>query len=650
MGTVRFRNDNFAAITGYGDYVQGNLTICHVYYVKGLEHNLFSVEQFCDRDLEVTFRSNTCYVWNLEGVDLLTSSCDFNLYTIFISEMAASSPFCLMSKATSTKSWLWHIRLSHLNFCTINYLTKQYLVDGLPKFKYDKDHLCSSCEQGNSKKATFPPTLIPITTSKLELLHMDLCGSMRTKDETPEMIIKFINQIQLNIKVQVLKVQSDNGTKFKNEKPRPKQFSQLVLLKIALSYIQEYYATKTLEESDNSAANTLDNEDTLSSSSIIIKDHDAPQIVSSSEEPIAQEPTTSVFEDKPDELVQEDVAELDGNTFMNQFVTPEFKEAEWTKDHPIEQVIGDPSKTVTTRSRLHTDAEMCMYTLTVSTTEPTNFKEAMLDHIWIETIIDFEESFAPIARLEAVRMFVAYAAHKNFTFYQMDVKTAFLNGPLKEEVFVHQSTYGIFINQSQYTMELLKKHGMEKCDAITTPMATARIDADLQGTPTDETKYRSMIGGLMYLAKGVTMIARVHLEEFKFLGDKLVSWSSKKQDCTPMSTAEARYVSFSACCAQVIWMRTQLLDYRYRYTKIPTYRDSKSAIDISYNPVQHSRIKHINIRYHFIKEHVEQSTIKLYFVGTDYHLADVFTKALPKERFGYLVHMIGMRCMTPTEL
>ncbi|GKE08334.1 hypothetical protein Tco_1411885 [Tanacetum coccineum] len=246
---------------------------------------------------------------------------------------------------------------------------------------------------------------------------------------------------------------------------------------------------------------------------------------------------------------------------------------------------------------------------------------------------------------------------------------------------VHQSPYGIFINQSQYTMELLKKHGMEKCDAITTPMATARIDADLQGTPTDETKYRSMNGGLMYLTtrrpniafatffcaryqtrltekhlkemltmQGVTMIARAHLEEFKFLGDKLVSWSSKKQDCIAMSTAEAGNVPFSACCAQVIWMRTQLLDYRYRYTKIPTYRDSKSAIDISYNPVQHSRIKHINIRYHFIKEHVEQSTIELYFVGTDYHLADLFTKAFPKERFEYLVHRIGMRCMTPTEL
>ncbi|GJX41036.1 hypothetical protein Tco_0256026 [Tanacetum coccineum] len=118
----------------------------------------------------------------------------------------------------------------------------------------------------------------------------------------------------------------------------------------------------------------------------------------------------------------------------------------------------------------------------------------------------------------------------------------------------------------------------------------------------------------------------------QFLGDKLVSWSSKKQDFTTMPTAEVEYVSLSACCAQVIWMRTQLLDYRFRYTKIPMYCDSKSEIAISCNPIQHSRTKHISIRYHFIKEHTEKCTIELYFVGTKYQLADLFTKALPKER------------------
>ncbi|GKB81662.1 integrase, catalytic region, zinc finger, CCHC-type containing protein [Tanacetum coccineum] len=163
IGTICFGNDHFTAITGYQDYVQGNLTICHVCYAEGLRHNLFLVGQFCDGDLEVAFCLNTCYVQNLKGDDLLTGSRGSNLYTISIFELVASSPVCLMSKSTSTKSWLWHRRLSHLNFGTINQITSKDLVDGLLKFKYDKDHLCSTCKQGKSKKASFPSQLVPRT-------------------------------------------------------------------------------------------------------------------------------------------------------------------------------------------------------------------------------------------------------------------------------------------------------------------------------------------------------------------------------------------------------------------------------------------------------------------------------------------------------
>ncbi|GJY42557.1 retrovirus-related pol polyprotein from transposon TNT 1-94 [Tanacetum coccineum] len=407
--------------------------------------------------------------------------------------------------------------------------------------------------------------------------------------------------------------------------------------------------------------------------------------------------------------------------------------------------------------------------------------------------IDFDESFAPVARLEAVRIFVAYAAHKSFPIYQMDVKTAFLNGPLKEEVYVaqpdgfvdpdhpdkvyrlrkalyglkqaprawydelskfliskgftkgiidptlftikygedillvqiyvddiifgstnpkfskrfeklmhgrfemslmgemkfflglqiHQSPRGIFINQAKYTLEILKKHGMEKGQSIGTPMATKpKLDADLSGKPVDQTDYRSKIGSLMYLTssrpdivQAVCYCARYqarptekHLKEVKrifrylrctihmglwypkdsgfdliafsdadhagcvdtrkstsggiqFIGDKLVSWMLKKQDCTAMSSAEAEYVALSA-----------------------------SSIAISCNPVQHSRTKHIHTRYHFIKEQVENGIIELYFVRTEYQLADMFTKALSEDRFQYLVRRIGMRCLTPAEL
>ncbi|GJZ10257.1 integrase, catalytic region, zinc finger, CCHC-type containing protein [Tanacetum coccineum] len=455
MGTVRFGNDNFAAIIGYGDYVQGNITICHVYYVEGLGHNLFSVGKFCDGDLEVAFRSKTCYMRNLEGDDLLTRGCESNLYIISISDKAASSPVCLMSKATLTKSWLWHRRLSHLNFGTINDLTILDLVDGLPKFKYGKDHLCSACERGKSKKASHPPKLVPSNHSKLELLHMDLCGPMRvasingkkyilvivddysrytwvyflhSKDETPEIIKKFIAQAQLNYKAKVCKIRTDNGTEFKN--------ATLKAHYEKLGIMQQFSTART------------------------------PQ--------------------------QNGVVERRNRTLV------------------------EAARTMLIFSRLP-------------------------EFIWAEANI-----------------------------------------------------------------------------LMSTPMETERLDADLQGTPIDQITFRRMIGGLMYLTASRPDIAYatfVYVDHagckddckstsggFQFLGEKLMSWSLKKQDCTAMSTAEAKYVSLSACCTQ------------------------------------HS--KHTDIRYHFIKEHVEKGTVELYFVGTEYQLADLFTKALPKERFEYLVHRI----------
>nr|GEZ95557.1 retrovirus-related Pol polyprotein from transposon TNT 1-94 [Tanacetum cinerariifolium] len=139
MGTVHFRNDHVAAILGFGDLQWGNILITGVYFVEGLGHNLFSVGQFCDSDLEVAFRRNACFVRNLEGVDLLKGDRSTNLYTINLHEMASASPICLMARASSTKSRLWHQRLSHLNFDTINDLARNDLVAVLLKFKYHKE-------------------------------------------------------------------------------------------------------------------------------------------------------------------------------------------------------------------------------------------------------------------------------------------------------------------------------------------------------------------------------------------------------------------------------------------------------------------------------------------------------------------------------
>ncbi|GJZ33150.1 retrovirus-related pol polyprotein from transposon TNT 1-94 [Tanacetum coccineum] len=248
---------------------------------------------------------------------------------------------------------------------------------------------------------------------------------------------------------------------------------------------------------------------------------------------------------------------------------------------------------------------------------------------------------------------------------------------------IHQSPRCIFINQAKYAQEILKKYGMTSCDSVSTPMATKPLDAELSGTPVDQMKYRSMVGALMHLTASRPDIIHAtcyyaryqarptekHLREVKRIslylkntinmglwypkdtgGDKLVSWSSKKQDCTSMSSAEAKYVSLSSCCAQVLWLRTQLTDYGFHFDKIPMYCDSKAAIAISCNLVQHSHTKHIDVIYHFIKEHVENGIVELFFVETEYQLADLFNKALPEDRFKYLVRRLGMRCLTPEEL
>ncbi|GJW51809.1 retrovirus-related pol polyprotein from transposon TNT 1-94 [Tanacetum coccineum] len=156
IGTVRFGNDEYAAIIGYGDYKLGDTIISRVYYVEGLKHNLFSVGQFCDGGLEVAFRQHSCHIRNYDMVDLLKGSRTTNLYSISLNDMMSASPVCLLTKASSTKSWLWHRRLNHLNFGTLNELARNNLVRGLPMLKYDKDHLCPSCQLGKSKKASHP--------------------------------------------------------------------------------------------------------------------------------------------------------------------------------------------------------------------------------------------------------------------------------------------------------------------------------------------------------------------------------------------------------------------------------------------------------------------------------------------------------------
>nr|GEW06423.1 hypothetical protein [Tanacetum cinerariifolium] len=301
---------------------------------------------------------------------------------------------------------------------------------------------------------------------------------------------------------------------------------------------------------------------------------------------------------------------FDGNTFVNPFAIPSTSAAEssslhnvdpsnmhtfyqpyphefqWTKDHPMEQ--HDEEQTVIqNKSRL------------------------VVRGYHQEEGIDFEESFASVARMEAIRIFLAYVAHKSFSVFQMDVKTTFLQGSLKEDVYVCQPEGFIDANHPSHVYKLKKAlYGLKQAPRAWTFVfeLTEFYNADYARC---KDTFKSTSSGAQFLDTFKSTSSGA-----QFLGEKL----------------------------------TQLTDYGFYFNKIPIYCDSKSAIAISCNPVQHSRTIHIAVRYHFIKEHVEKCTIELYFVKMDYQLADLFTKGLLANRFNYLFRRLSMRNLSPQEL
>nr|GFA63507.1 retrovirus-related Pol polyprotein from transposon TNT 1-94 [Tanacetum cinerariifolium] len=433
LGTMKFRNDQIAPILGYGDLVQGVVTIKRVYYVEGLNHNLFSVGQFCDADLEVAFRTSTCYIRDLKGNDLLTGSHGTDLYSITLQDTTYPNPIFLMAKATSSQAWLWHRRLSHLNFDTINLLSKNDIVVGLLKLKFVKDHLCSSCELGKAKRKSFQSKITPSSKRRLQLLHMDLCGPMR---------VASINGKKYVLRTALEHVSLSPGPQCQeNVSHAAGTVTTSNKLDLLFSLIQQQNTTPLTNHSTTDSRCQVPTQ--------------APTVTST--ENINQAKTISEYaQSKNDEVINifstlvqdrgETLTRHVDSSNMHTFYQHHPSEHRWTKDHPLEQVIGNPSQSVRTRRQLESDGEMCTFALTVSRTEPKNIKEAMADSAWIESMqeelyqegVDFEESFAPVARLEAVRLFIAYVAHKSFTVYQIDVKTTFLYGPLKEEVYVNQ--------------------------------------------------------------------------------------------------------------------------------------------------------------------------------------------------------------------
>nr|GEX67444.1 integrase, catalytic region, zinc finger, CCHC-type, peptidase aspartic, catalytic [Tanacetum cinerariifolium] len=476
LGAVKFGNDHVTKIMGYGDYKIGNVTISRVYFVEGLGHNLFSVGQFCDSDLEVAFCQHTCFICNLDGVDLLTSSRGSNIYTLSIQDMMASSPICLLSKASKTKSWLWHCRLSHLNFGTINHLARHGLVRGLPKLKFEKDHLCSACAMDKSKKKSHKPKSEDTNQEKLYLLHMDLCGPMC--------------------------VESVNG---KNVDPQ------------------------------------------------------APKVIA----PIAD-------------------------------VMPSVQ-AEST---------GSPSSTTVDQ-----DAPL-----------PTFLNGNLRKEVYVSQSNGFVDQDNPnhVYKLKKALYGLKQAPRAWY-----DMLSSFLISKTSP-----------------------KKYGFESCDPVDTSMVEkSKLDKDKEGKAVDPLHYRGMIGTLLYLTASrpdlqfaICMCARyqarptekhIHAVKriFRYLRGIINRglWYPKDSSVALTAFENANHI-----------------DYGLGFNKIPMYCDNKSAIALCCNNVQHSQSKHIDIRYHFIKEQVENVVIRLYFVNTKYQLADLFTKALGRDRIEFLINKLDI--------
>ncbi|GJS25785.1 retrovirus-related pol polyprotein from transposon TNT 1-94 [Tanacetum coccineum] len=686
---------------------------------------------------------------------------------------------------------------------------------------------------------------------------------LRSKDESLDFIIKFLTMIQVRLKTPVRRIKTDNGTEFVNQTLREYykkvgifheksvahslqqngvvERSNYTLIEAARTMLIYAKASLFLWAEAVATAFAPVPAASTGSPSLTTVDQDTPSLSNSQTTPETQSPIipNDVEEDNQDF----DVAHMNNDPFFgipipeNDFeassssdvipivvhtAAPNSKHVtKWTKDHPLDNIIGELERHISTRLQLYEQAIFCYYDAFLTSVEPQNYKDALTQACWIEAMqeelneferlevwelvprpdkvmvitlkwiykvklnelrgilknkarlvargyrqeegIDFEESFALVARLDAIRIFLAYAAHMNMIVYQMDVKTAFLNGILREEVYVSQpdgfvdqdnlnhvyklkkalyglkqapcawydllskfllyqesskgtvdptlfirrqgkdillvqiyvddiifasttpelcdqfskimcskykmsmmgkisfflglqisqSPRGIFINQSKYALESLNKYGIESCDPVDTPMVEkSKLDEDTQGKAVDPTHYRGMVGTLMCLTTSrpdltfaICMCVRglwypkdssIALTAYadadyagcqdtrrstsgcmQLLGDRLVSWSSKRQKSAAISNTEAEYISLSGCCAQVLWMRSQLTDYGLGFNKIPMYCDNKSAIALCCNK---------------------------------YQLADIFTKALGRERFEFLINKLGMRSFTPKTL
>ncbi|GKB46159.1 integrase, catalytic region, zinc finger, CCHC-type containing protein [Tanacetum coccineum] len=370
--TVRFGNDQIAKIMGYGDYQMGN---------------------------------------NLDGVDLLSGSRDTNLYIISLDDMLKTSLVCLLSKASKTKSWLWHHRLSHLNFGTLNKLAKDGFARGILRLKFQKDHLCSACALRKSKKSSHQPKVEDTNQEKLYLLHMDLCGPMRYKKSDLSFFHVFgalcyptndnddLGKLDAKADIKAFKIYNKRTRKI--IETIHVTFDQLTSMdseqfSSGLGLHSMTPATSSLGLVPNTVSqqpcNPPNRDDWDHLFQPMFDEYfNPPSIVVTPVQETAT-PRAAVLADSPmstsiDQDAPSTKSTSQGSSSnVRQTHTPFEHLGKWTKDHPIANVISDPSRSVSTRKQLQTDAMWCYFDAFLTSVEPNNFKQAMTEPSWIDAM------------------------------------------------------------------------------------------------------------------------------------------------------------------------------------------------------------------------------------------------------------------------
>ncbi|GJS98612.1 retrovirus-related pol polyprotein from transposon TNT 1-94 [Tanacetum coccineum] len=549
-------------------------------------------------------------------------------------------------------AWLWHRCLSHLKFDTINLLSNNDIMIGLPKLKFIKDHLCSPCELGKAKRKSFHTKTTPSSKRRLQLLHMDLCGPMRVesingkkyvlvivddysgytwthflraKYETPEVLIDFLKLVQRGLHAQVRTVQNNKGTEFLNktlhayfaqERIEHQTSTAQTLNKMALSKDGTILLLRLLEQwySTQSRAYRVYNKRTrVIVETIHVNLDELPQMASDhiSSDPVPQSETVTtsneldlLFSLMFNELLYGTTQVVSKSSAITTTVTPNKRQQQQHTTPSTSTTVAADTPPLNIQTTPDTTRQAPTQAPTVTATENINQAKTNKENVHVE-----EDKFINIFSTPVQEQGETSSRHVDslnmYTFYQRH--------PSK-----HRST---------------KDHPLEQ--VIGNPSQSIRIRRRL------ETDGEICMFALSYLRDTAPVsttaffsirITRVVSKEKNSIPlnstsggiqiprwNKLVSWSSKKQDCTSMSSVKPKkYVSFICVLAQVLWLRTQLTDYGFHFDKIPMYCHSKAAIAISCNPVQHSPTKHIDVRYHFIKEQVEKGIVKLFFVRTEH--------------------------------